>query len=135
MMSGKQKALYLVAGGVTASAIVWLGYSRSASGTRRFLGTAGHSVKKRLGEVQGILSRIQSRTEDIDRLAHELVQAGSEQKNRAEEVLSNTMYRLEQMTGVIKENLTQSSQEIAGLVKDIREGVARTFASRPSQAA
>ncbi len=125
----------MVAGGVAASAAIWLGYSRSASGTRRFLGTAGHSMKKRLSDVHEILSRIQSRTEEIDRLAHELIQAGSEQKNRAEEVLSSTMYRLEQMTGAIKENLTQSSQEIVGLVRDIRTGVASKIAAKPSQAA
>ena len=135
MNSGKQKAVAIAAGGATAAALVWLAYARSAAPARSFLGNAARKTNQKLGEIESMLHTVRVRVEEIDRLAREIAQVGSKQKARAEEVLTDTMAKLEQTTDVISENLTQSSNEIAALVKDIRSGVAQAVSANPSEAA
>ncbi|MBZ5496095.1 MAG: hypothetical protein LAP85_06800 [Acidobacteriia bacterium] len=135
MVSRKQKAICLATGGTAAAALVWLRYAKSAAGARSFLGEAGAKVSKTLGDLQSALSTLRKRTEEVDRLVHELVRLGSEQKAKAEVVINDALKRLGQTTDVIQQNLTQSSNEISALLKDIRSAAQRSVLSRPSRAA
>jgi len=135
MLSRKQKAIYLTGGGAMAAALVWLCYAKSAAGARSFLGEAGKKVGKSLSDIENTLSTVRKCTEEIDHFVRELVQVGSEQRVRAEMVIDDTLRRLEQTTDVIQNNLTQSSNEIAALLRDIRIAVAQWVSSQPSQAA
>ena len=135
MVSTKQKAIYLATGGAAAATLVWLRYAKSAAGARRFMGRAGARAGKTLNGIQNSLSTIRKRTEEVDRIVHELVQIGSEQKNRAQSVVNESLRRLEQTTEVIRKNLTQSSNDITALLHDVRTAVEQSVATKPSHAA
>lgn len=135
MISRKQRAIYMASGGAAAAALIWLRYGKSAARTRQFLGDAVGSVSRSLESIQSTLSTIQRRTEEVDRFIHGLVQVGSENRVRAEEVLNETLERLEQTAEVIQSNLTRSSDDIAALLRDIRIGVEHAVHTDPSRAA
>lgn len=135
MLSRKQKAIYLTGGGAVAAALVWLCNAKSAAGARSFLGEAGKKVGNSLSDIQNTLSTVRQCTEEVDRFVHELVQVGRERRAQAEVVIDDTLKRLEQTTDVIQKNLTQSSEEITALLRDIRVAVAHLVSSQPSQAA
>lgn len=135
MLSRKQKAIYLTGGGAVAAALVWLCNAKSAAGARSFLGEAGKKVGNSLSDIQNTLSTVRQCTEEVDRFVHELVQVGRERRAQAEVVIDDTLKRLEQATDVIQKNLTQSSEEITALLRDIRIAVAHLVSSQPSQAA
>jgi uncharacterized membrane protein len=135
MLSRKQKAIYLTGGGAVAAALVWLCNAKSAAGARSFLGEAGKKVGNSLSDIQNTLSTVRQCTEEVDRFVHELVQVGRERRAQAVVVIDDTLKRLEQTTDVIQKNLTQSSEEITALLRDIRIAVAHLVSSQPSQAA
>jgi ABC-type transporter Mla subunit MlaD len=124
MLSKKQKAIYLATGGVAAATFVWLRNAESASRTRRFLNSAGAHVKKTLGDIQTTLVTIRERTEEIDRIVHELARVGSENKGKAEVVFDDTLSRLD-----------QTSKEITGLITDVRTAVKQAIAPKHAKAA
>jgi prefoldin subunit 5 len=135
MISRKERALYLATGGVAAAAFVWLRYAKSASSARRFLSESGSKVLRTLDSIQETLATISQRIEEVDRIGHELINASSEQKAKAEMVIDNTWGRLEQTTETIQTNLTESSNEIAELLKDIRSAVKQAISPKSTKAA
>lgn len=135
MLSRKQKAIYLTGGGAVAAALVWLCNAKSAAGARSFLGEAGKKVGNSLSDIQNTLSTVRQCTEEVDRFVHELVQVGRQRRAQPEVVIDDTLKQLEQATDVIQKNLTQSSEEITALLRDIRIAVAHLVSSQPSQAA
>ena len=135
MLSKKQKAVYMASGGAAAATLVWLLYAESASTTRSFLKKAGTRVGRTLGGIQRTLVTIRERVEAVDRIVRDLAQVGSDHKARAEMVVNDTLGRLEQTTTAIQRNLTQSSDEIAALVKDIRNAVRQSVSPKVSEVA
>ena len=135
MLSTRQKAVYLGTSGAAAATFVWLRYAESASSARRFLGEAGRGAGKKISGIYETLAKVRRRVVAFDRILSELVRAASERKDRAEMVFNNTLGRLEETTAVIQNNLTQSSNEITALIKDIRSAVSQSALPKPSQAA
>ncbi len=135
MISRKQRGIYLATGGAAAAAIVWLGYAKSAAGARSFLGRTGAKAGRSLNGIQRSLSTIRMRVDEVDRIVHELAQIGSEQKDRAEAVIQETLKRLEESTNTIRTSLAQSSEDISLLLKDVRAAVEHSLSSRPHRAA
>ena len=72
---------------------------------------------------------------EVDRLLSELVRVGNEQKDRATAVFNDTLGRFEETTAVIQKNLTETSNEITALVKDIRAAVNQSAPPKLSHAA
>jgi hypothetical protein len=135
MLSTKQKAVYLGTGGVVVAASIWLRYADSASSARRFVSKAGPRIGKTFNQVYETMVKIHQRVVEVDRLLGELVRVGSEQKERAEMVFNDTLGRFEETTAVIQNNLTQTSNEIAALVKDLRAAMNQSDSPKSSQAA
>lgn len=135
MLSRKQKAAYLAAGAATTAAILWLGYSRSGAGARRFLADKGAKARSALSSLHGALAAMQQRLEETDRLVHEFVQLGSEQKERIEIVLNETWERLAQTRELVLRNVELSSEEIAALLGDIRASFKHLATAKSSEAA
>jgi hypothetical protein len=135
MLSTKQKAVYLGTGGVVVAASIWLRYADSASSARNFLSKAGPRIGKTFSQVYETMVKIHQRVVEVDRLLGELVRVGSEQKERAEMVFNDTLGRFEETTAVIQNNLTQTSNEIAALVKDLRAAMNQSDSPKSSQAA
>ncbi len=135
MLTGKQKAIYLTAGGTAAATLVWLRYAKSAAGTRSFLRTTGGKARRALGEVQTTVSALQRRVEETDRLLHAFARLGSEQKTKAEVVINDTLKRLEQTADLVQRNLVESSTDIATLLKEIRIALKQSVGTKSPQAA
>jgi hypothetical protein len=135
MLSRKQKADLLAVGAATAAAVIWLRYARSADGARSFLSAAGTKMGRILSGIQNTLTRVRQRTEEIDRLIHELAQLGSEQKARAEAVCDETWDRLERTREVVLSNFELSSSEIAALIAESRIALKRLAAAKSTRAA
>jgi hypothetical protein len=135
MLSTRQKAIYLGTGGAAAATFIWLRYAESASSARRFLSEAGHGAGKTISGIYETLVKVRQRVVEVDRILCELARVGNEQKDRAEMVFNDTLGRFEETTTVIQNNLTQSSNEIAALIKDIRAAVSQSVLPKTSQAA
>ena len=131
MLSRKQKAIYLATGGAAAATAVWLGYAKSAASTRNLLGRSSARVRRTMETMATICRRI----EEIDRIGRELARVGSEQKARVETVIQDTLGQLERTAETIQNNLTQSTNEIAEMLKDIRGAVRSAITPKSSQAA
>jgi hypothetical protein len=135
MLSKKQKAFYLGTGGVAVAASIWLRYADSASSARSFLSKAGPRMTKRFGQIYETMVKIRERVVEVDGILCELVRVGNEQKDRAETVFNDTLGRFEETTAVIRNNLTQTSNEIAALIKDMRAAMNQSVLPKSSQAA
>jgi hypothetical protein len=135
MLTTKQKAVYLGTGRVVVAASIWLRYADSASSARSFLNKAGSKTSKTFSQIYETMVKIHQRVVEVDRILGELVRVGNEQKDRAEIVFNDTLGRFEETTAVIRNNLTQTSNEIAALIKDIRAAMNQSVLQKPSQAA
>ena len=135
MLSRKQKVAYLSAGAASTAAILWLRYAKSAAGARCFLTGTGAKAGRALGSVRSALASVQQRLEETDRLVHDFVQLGREQKDRIEAVLNDTRERLERTRELVLNNVELSSREISGLLGDIRTGFRQLAATRSNLAA
>jgi hypothetical protein len=135
MLTTKQKAVYLGTGSVVVAASIWLRYADSASSARSFLNKAGSKTSKTFSQIYETMVKIHQRVVEVDRILGELVRVGNEQKDRAEIVFNDTLGRFEETTAVIRNNLTQTSNEIAALIKDIRAAMNQSVLQKPSQAA
>jgi hypothetical protein len=123
MISTKQKIVYLSAGGATAASLVWLRYAKSAGKARGFLGETGNKVMRTLRSIHGAVDTLQKRTEEIDRFLQEMIDLGRAEKSLAEAVVANSLQRYEQTAQLIKNNLIQSSGDVATLLSDLKSGV------------
>ncbi len=123
MVSRKQKAAYLAAGAGATAAVLWLGYSKSGAGARSFLAAKGAKAGNALGSLRRGMAVVQQRLEETDRLAHDLIQLGSKQKDRIEIVLNDTWGRFGETRDLVLSNMEISSREITGLLGDIRSAV------------
>jgi predicted transcriptional regulator len=123
MVSRKQKAFYLF----LAAGVIWLRYADSAKGARRRLRGAGR-------KISNAVTTLQDRAQQLDAVVHDMIETGKEQKARAELVLNDALQKLETTAKVIEENVTQSTYEITGMIKDIRTAVGRSVTD-PSRAA
>jgi hypothetical protein len=135
MLTTKQKAVYLGTGSVVVAASIWLRYADSASSARSFLNKAGSKTSKTFSQIYETMVKIHQRVVEVDRILCELVRVGNEQKDRAEIVFNDTLGRFDETTAVIRNNLTQTSNEIAALIKDIRTAMNQSVLQKPSQAA
>jgi gas vesicle protein len=135
MLSTKQKAVYLGTGGALVAASVWLRYADSASSARSSLGKAGRRMSKTSGRIYETMVKIRHRVVEADRVLCELARIGNEQKDRAQTVFNDTLSRFRETTAVIQKNLTQTSNEISALVKDIRAAMNPSVLAKPSKAA
>ncbi len=135
MLTTRQRAIYLAAGGTAAAGLVWLRYARSAAGARSFLKETGGKARRSLAEMQAALSALQKRVEETDKLLHMFARLGSEQKAKAEVVISDTLKRLEQTTDLVQKNLAESSTDIATLLKEIRIALKQSIGTGSHRAA
>jgi hypothetical protein len=135
MLSKKQKAAHLAAGAASTAAIIWLRYAKSAAGARDFLANTGAKAGRALGSIGSALATVQQRLEETDRLVHDFVQLGSEQKDRVEVVLNDTWERLEQTRDLVLNNVELSSKEISALLGDIRAAFKQLAAAKSTLAA
>jgi methyl-accepting chemotaxis protein len=128
MTTQNQKVAVLLAGGTVAAALIWLRYAKSAARARSFMDEIGQKANRTLDGIQNTLITIEQRTGEVDRFVHELLRTGKEQKAHAEEVISDTLKKLDQTAETIQRNLTTSSSEITELLKEIRSGVGKAVA-------
>ena len=135
MLSRKQKAAYLAVGAASTAGIILLRYAKSAAGTRCFLADTGAKAGRALDRFRSALATVQQRLEETDRLVHEIVQLGSEQRERAEAVLNDTWKRLEQARELVLNNVELSSREVSALLADIRATFKQLAAARSGRAA
>ncbi len=135
MLSRNQKAAYLAVGAASTAAIIWLRYAKSAAGTRCFLADTGAKAGRALDSFRSALANVQQRLEETDRLVREIVQLGSEQRERVEAILNDTRKRLEEARELILNNVELSSKEISALLGDIRAAFQRLAAAKSIRAA
>ncbi len=135
MLSRKQKAAYMAVGAASTGAILWLGCAKSAAGARSFLADTGAKAGRALGSIRSALVTVQQRLEETDRLVHEFVQLGSEQKDRVELVLNDTWERLERTRELVLNNVELSSMEISALLGDVRAAFKQVATAKSSVAA
>lgn len=71
-------------------------------------------------EVNTLLA---SRTRDLDELVNHLVQVGTRQAEKVDEVVNDTVEKFEQTTGVIQQDILRPVVEIAAIIKGLRTGL------------
>ena len=123
MASRNRKALVLA----LAAGVVWLRYAKSAEGARRRLQGAGE-------KVCDVWTTIEERGRQVDSMVQEIIETGRELAAQAETVITNTLEKIEQTATIVHDNVTESSQEIASMIQDIRDAVGR-LSHNPSRAA
>jgi signal transduction histidine kinase len=123
MITRKQKIIYASAGGAAVSSLIWLRYGKSAGGAREFLGGTGAKVMRTLRRIHGVMDTIQKRSEEIDRLVEEMIDLGRIEKSQVEAVIGNSLQRYEETAELIRQNLTQSSDDVTALLSHLKDGV------------
>ena len=135
MLSKRQKAACLATGSAATATLIWLRYAKSASTTRNFIKKGGTSARQAFGGILRTLTTIRERIEEFNRIVGEIAQIGSDHKTRTEMVINDTLAKLDQTASTIRRNVTQSSDEITALLKDIRTAVRESISPQTSKAA
>ena len=95
-------------------------------------GLAGmQEVFKNIGEnAEEINTMFEARARQVDRLVERLVEVGSEQAVKVEEVVNDTVEKFEETTGIIQEDILRPVVEISSLIKGLRTGFDYLFAGK-----
>ncbi|UCF36511.1 MAG: DUF948 domain-containing protein [Acidobacteriota bacterium] len=74
-----------------------------------------------------------ARAKDVDHLMQKLVDVGTRQADRIDEVVADTVSKFEQTTGMIQSDILRPVVEIASLIRGLKTGVDYLFSRRQSR--
>jgi uncharacterized protein YoxC len=75
----------------------------------------------------------EKRSQDLDDLTETFIRIGNKQADNIDEVVSSTIEKFEQTTGVIQRDILQPIVEISSLVKGLKTAIDYLFARRSSR--
>jgi len=88
------------------------------------------SIQARSEEIDAMF---QERTADVDELVSKLVNLGSHQADKIDEVVSDTVTKFEQTTELIQQDILKPVVEISSLIKGLRQGLGFLFDRSPEE--
>ena len=77
----------------------------------------------------------EARARQVDQLVEKLVDVGSKQADKVEEVVNDTVEKFEETTSIIQEDILRPVVEISSLIKGLRTGFDYLFAGKEKRAA
>ncbi len=88
-------------------------------------------IFKNIGEnAEEINTMFEARARQVDQLVERLVEVGSEQAVKVEEVVNDTVEKFEETTSIIQEDILRPVVEISSLIKGLRTGFDYLFAGK-----
>ena len=82
------------------------------------------------GKAEEIKVMFDARARQVDQLVEKLVSVGSKQADKVDEVVTDTVTKFEETTGIIQEDILRPLVEISSLVKGFRTGFDYLFAGK-----
>jgi methyl-accepting chemotaxis protein len=98
-------------------------FNESLGSLRRIVDDAG-------GKAEEINVMFDARARQVDQLVEKLVTVGSKQADKVDEVVTDTVTKFEETTGIIQEDILRPLVEISSLVKGFRTGFDYLFAGK-----
>jgi uncharacterized protein YoxC len=88
-----------------------------------------------VGEKTEQVNRMfEARTRDVDQLVDKLVQVGTRQAEKVDEVVTDTVVKFEQTTGIIQQDILKPIVEISSIIRGFRTGLDYLFSGKSSGA-
>jgi hypothetical protein len=96
------------------------------------LKTVSETMGARVGEVNEMFA---ARAKDLDGLLVQMVEVGSKQATKIDGVVTDTVEKFEQTTGLIQQDLLRPIVEISSIVKGLRSGIGYLFGKKDTDSA